>query len=194
MLPQTRLLTLEDYQRIAQSPEYDGVRVELVHGALCQWGVMTGGTSPIHGWVVNEIAFLLNQYVRTHALGQVFIGETGFRLPSRHDDLPTVRIPDVAFVSASRLPPKLTEGYAEFPPDLAVEVISHGNDAEEIQEKVLDFLEAGVSLIWLVYPKTQSITVHTIDGAHIFGIADMLDGGDILSGLSIPVVSVFPKR
>ena len=58
------------------------------------------------------------------------------------EDPPTVRAPDIAFVSKERLPDP-APGFGRLAPDLAVEVISPSNSAAGIQGKVLDYLDAG---------------------------------------------------
>ena len=89
---------------------------------------------------------------------EVFAAETGFILRRNPD---TVRAPDASFVSAGRLPPgDLPGGFLEIAPDLAVEVVSPGDTAREVQEKVEDWLRSETHLVWAVYPATRSVTIH----------------------------------
>src|SRR6202022_2766777 len=59
-----------------------------------------------------------------------------------------VRIPDVAFVSAERLPGRLTptEPLPGLVPDLVVEVLSPSNTRAEMARKRSDYFRAGVRL------------------------------------------------
>ena len=76
-------------------PDY-GFRDQLVQGELRQ---MTPAGN-VHGRVAMSFAWRLAQYVQENQLGTVYAAETGFRLSSNPD---TVRAPDVAFVSPSRV-------------------------------------------------------------------------------------------
>lgn len=122
-----------------------GKRYELVKGELREMAP-TGGR---HGRVAIRLGGRLNSYVDEHNLGEVFAAETGFRLSKDPD---TVRAPDVAFVARGRLPEEgLPAGYPEIAPDLVVEVLSPSDAAVE------DWLEAGVKLVWVVYPDTAPL-------------------------------------
>jgi hypothetical protein len=60
--------------------------------------------------------------VFSRRLGRVYGPDTGFVIA---DDPPTVRVPDVAFVRADRLPPDRDRGrFLRVPPDLVVEILS----------------------------------------------------------------------
>lgn len=94
-----------------------------------------------HGRLANGLAFLITGFVRRHGLGEVFTADTGFVL---FEEPPTVRAPDVAFVSRDRLPPPDESiGFGRLAPDLAVEIVSPSNAAIEIHQKAEDYLEAG---------------------------------------------------
>jgi Uma2 family endonuclease len=42
-------------------------------------------------------------------------------------------------------------------PDLAVEVVSPGDSAEDVQAKVRTYLDKGAQQVWVLYPKTKEI-------------------------------------
>src|SRR5206468_5713680 len=71
------------------------------------------------------------------------------------------RIPDLAFVAATRIPP---EGEPEtkwpIPPDLAVEVVSPNDLYEKVYAKVVEYLAAGVQQVWLVSPEHHTVTIY----------------------------------
>jgi len=80
----------------------------------------------------------------------------------------------------------------EITPDLAVEIVSPGESAEEVREKVRDYLTAGTPLVWLVYPRTREVVVHTPDGlARAYGDSAMLERFDTLPGFSCAVAELF---
>ncbi len=49
-------------------------------------------------------------------------------------------------------------------PDLALEVVSPSETADEVRDKVHDYLQAGTPLVWVVYPRSKEVVVHTPDG------------------------------
>jgi len=71
-------------------------------------------------------------------------------------------------------------------------VISPSERAADIQEKVADYLGGGAQLVWLLYPRTRTAHVYSPDGAaRVLGPPETLDGGDVLPGFSVPIVSLF---
>ena len=70
-------------------------------------------------------------------------------------------------------------------PDLAVEVISKGNTPREMDLKLKDYFQAGVRLVWFIYPKTQTALVYTSPTRQEgIGLDGALDGGKVLPGFS----------
>lgn len=129
-------------------------------------------------------------FVRQHNLGRVTAAETGFVLARDPD---TVRAPDAAFVTSERVTQQQRrEGFFEGAPELAVEVVSPGDTAEEVQQKVQEYLQTGMRLVWIVYPRTRTIQAyHSLQNVHVFTVTEALDGGDVLPGFTVPVKDVF---
>jgi len=124
-------------------------------------------------------------FASEHRTGAVFASGTGFFLERNPD---TVRAPDTAFVRQTRLPARLTGKYFPGAPDLAVEVVSPNDRAEEVQNKVQDWLSHGTQLVWVVEPKTRTVTVYRPDGtANVLQTTDTLDGEDVLPGFRFPL-------
>lgn len=142
-----------------------------------------------HGSIANRIAYLLTQHVYERELGDVFAAETGFRLAAD-----TMRAPDVSFVAKSRISPTgLPAGFWPGAPDLAVEVLSPDDRAEDVDEKIDDYLDAGCQLVWIVNPKRKTITVHRPNqNPVILRAPDTLDGGDVVPGFTCRVGDIFP--
>lgn len=80
----------------------------------------------------------------------------------------------------------------EVAPDLAVEVISPCNEAADIHRKIRQLLAAGTTLVWIVYPATRTVEVHTHSGAAALERAAILKGGDVLPGFEVAVHEIFP--
>jgi Uma2 family endonuclease len=154
----------------------DGMRHELIDGEL----TTMAPTGFEHGGCELAIGGHLWLFVGRQATGRVVVGEVGFRLRRDPD---RVRAPDVAFVRAERIPSEPVPGYFEGAPDLAVEVISPGDTASEVDEKVAHWLEGGGRAVWVVHPSRPRLTMHFADGtARTCGRDDEVDGGDVLPG------------
>jgi Uma2 family endonuclease len=176
------LLTAED---LLQMPE-DGYRYELAKGVLIK---MTPAGAK-HGTIAGRLFKLLAGFVDDRGMGVVCAAETGFKLELAPD---TVRAPDISFVSKERLPAGgPPDGYWPFAPDLAVEVVSPADTAGEVMAKVIAYLEAGTRLVWVVYPKTETVVVHRPAGeARVLRGEDTLDGGELLPGFTCKVREIF---
>jgi Uma2 family endonuclease len=171
--------------QLLRMPE-DCVRYELAKGALVE--MLPAGAR--HGRIASRIDRRLGRYVEENALGEMFTADAGFVL-SRDPD--TVRAPDVAFVSADRLPEgELSSRFLELAPDLAVEVISPSDTADQVQAKLVQWIDHGVRLVWLVYPATGSLAAYrALDDGRLLTEQDVFSGEPVLPGFSCPVSDLF---
>jgi len=106
-----------------------------------------------------------------------------------------VRRPDISFIARERLPSEAewSEGYVTIPPDLAVEVTSPTDGVYDLEEKVEEYLRAGVRLIWVIYPEVRVIQVIRGDGSgYRLRAGDELSGEDVVPGFCCAVGSLFP--
>ncbi|NJO05420.1 MAG: Uma2 family endonuclease, partial [Chloroflexaceae bacterium] len=70
--------------------------------------------------------------------------------------------------------------------------ISRSETARSIAEKVSDYLQAGTTLLWLVYPDQRTVQEYQQRGTfHIYRPADTLDGRDVLAGFAYPLAELF---
>lgn len=159
---------------------------ELIDGVLVE-KVMGYSESTLALW----IGHLLQTFLDQHDLGNLAGMDGTLRLMPK-----LVRIPDVSFVRWEKLPSHElpAEPIPDLVPDLAVEVLSKGNTRGEMSRKLREYLLVGVSLIWFVDPRTRTIAVHTAPDEHVvLTEEDVLDGGNVLPGLRIPVKQLFAK-
>lgn len=177
----SRPLTAHEF---AQLPA-DGIRRELVRGEIIEL-MPPGGR---HGGIAALLAMLLRLWVQRTGGGYVG-GEAGFVVDHDPD---TVRGPDVSYVQAERIPATgVPEGFWNLAPDLAVEIVSPNETADEVRAKVHDLLAAGTPLVWVIYPRTQEVVAHTRDGlARTYGATDTLENMDVLPGFSCAVAELF---
>ena len=122
--------------------------------------------------------------------GSVYAAETGFQLTVDPD---TVRAADVAFVRQERVEAVGdTDGYWPGAPDLAVEVVSPNDLYTEIEEKVIDWLDAGTQMVVIINPRKRVVTVYrSRTNITLLTENDTLDGADIVPGWQLAVHDVF---
>ncbi len=181
--PATRLLAGDDLLNMSETATGG---YELIEGEL----VKMSPTGLEHGAVELAVGAELRAWNKQYKLGRVFVGEVGFY--TRGDEH-TVRAADAAFISYERLPTDTwLEGYSNISPDLVVEVISPGNSAEEIEEKTREWLDFGVRMVWIVYPKARRVHVYTSPDKPLILDSDAkIDGSDVLPGFHTPISTFF---
>jgi Uma2 family endonuclease len=167
----------------------DDLPYEIVDGRRVELPPM----SVKSGIVATKLIGELLDYNKIHNLGQPVV-EMLFRLPLERDRR---RQPDVAFVSFKRWAKgRLHENDNawEVAPDLAVEVVSPTDRGEDVMEKVLDYFQAGVELVWIIYPRLQLVYVYeSLTKVRGLTAADTLDGGNVLPGFRVSVAALFPE-
>jgi Uma2 family endonuclease len=177
-----REYTAEEFLGINGDQSY-----ELVDGKLVEKG-MGARSSFIGAAVIGK----LRSFATPGKLGLVFESECGYQIwPDRPN---CVRKPDVSFVRAGRLPNDAPpEGWIRIAPDLAVEVISPNDEADEMTARVVDFIRAGVRLIWVIDPSTTFVQIFRQNGSAgwLLGTGD-LSGQDVLPGFTCRIEELFP--
>jgi len=163
---------------------------ELVAGRLVRMPPPNGR----HGYLEAEIGGTLRAYSKAHGLGRVYVGETGFDLTLPGEPLETVLGADVAFLRAGRtLAEGDDEAYIAGAPDLVVEIASPSPYRPEMEAKAWLWLQRGTRLVWVVWPQRHQVDVWTPgqDAPVSLTIADMLDGGEVLPGLTYRLADLF---
>jgi Uma2 family endonuclease len=164
----------------------DGFRYELVRGELRQ----KPPTGNVHGRLAARFTAYLGTFVYANQLGEVYAAETGFKLAANPD---TVRAPDVAFVARERLEAVgEVEGFWPGAPDLVVEVISPSESYTEVEEKVVEWLEASARMVVTINPRGRLVAVYrSLDDIRILTESDTLDASDVVPGWLLPVRELF---
>lgn len=176
-----QLMTAQEFWQL---PGAD-VHRELVRGEVIET-MPPGGR---HGAIAAAVATVLRLWTRQTTGG--YVGVEASYLLARNPD--TVRAPDVSYVRVERIPPGgAPEGFWDLAPDLAIEVVSPNATAEDVREKIRDFLRAGTPLVWTIYPRTREVVAYMSDGfARTFTEHDMLSFSDIPPGFSCTVSALF---
>lgn len=147
------LMTAEEY---AELPD-DGRATELVRGVVVPMNM----PKPRHGEICVRTILLVQAYLDTHPIGRQLSNDSGV-ITERDPD--TVRGADVAFYSYARTPPgPLSLDYLPVPPELVFEVRSTGDRWRKINEKVHEYLNAGVTLVCVLDQQTETAHVFHAD-------------------------------
>ena len=181
-LPDTvPLYTADDLLLLGDEPRY-----ELLDGRLVERKM--GAKS---GRVAVRLITRVENFLEAHPLGMAFGSDSGYRMfPDRPN---RVRFPDASFVRAGRLPnEEAPEGYILLAPDIALEVVSPNDEAYEVEDKIEEYLTAGMPLIWVAYPRTKRVMVFRADGSVArLKETDALSGESLLPGFSCLVGELF---
>lgn len=176
-----KTLTIEEFEQFVDRPENIDRDFELIHGEI----VEVSPSKDRQTVIAARFIYFIGAHVIPNDLGHVIGADGGFKLTDGD-----FFEPDAAFISKARYP-QMQDAYFNIAPDIAVEVISPGNTRDEIAAKVETYLRTGTKLIWLIYPQTKTVIVHSPGGSTTLGINDTLDDGDVLPGFRLAVREIF---
>ena len=162
-------------------------------------------TEPETEWILGRAVQKVSSF-RTHALLQLLVGgalrswakgrgevgsEWRFR-PAPTGEIRRPLVPDIAYVSDERLaglqgrdleaPP--------FSPDVAVEILSPGDRARNVEHKIAIYLATGASLVIVIDPADRSVRLHDAHGTRALRGDDMISH-PVLPGFSLALPALF---
>jgi Uma2 family endonuclease len=179
--------SLPEISHVPVSNRDAGKFYEVVNGQRVE-------VSPMGAWaglIASELLALISSFAKPRNVGFAMV-EVLFQMrPGRPQ-----RRPDLAFVARDRWPlsamPTEDPPALEVVPNLAVEVVSPTNTAVEVFGKVQEYFEAGVQLVWVVYPLQRSIQVfESPNQSRVLREGDELDGGAVLPGFRLRLSQLF---
>jgi Uma2 family endonuclease len=127
---------------------------------------------------------------RQTKLGKLFDSSTCFKLPNGAD-----RSPDIAWVQQERwnaLTPHQKETFPPIAPDFVLELMSPSDTLAATQAKMLEYMENGVRLGWLINRKTRQVEVYRIgQPVEVLENPIQLEGEDVLPGFILEMAIVW---
>lgn len=162
----------------------DGSQQELVRGEITTMPPAGG----MHGVICAKVNHKIGAYMDARPGGTLASNNTGV-ITRRNPD--SVRGPDVAYWSKERLP-VVPVGFIDVAPDLVVEVLSPSNTSKEIREKIKEYFEKGVKMVWVVAPEDRTLTIYRVpDEGRLLHDSATVTGEDILPGFTCKVSELF---
>ncbi|WP_017717451.1 Uma2 family endonuclease [Kamptonema formosum] len=174
-------LTLQEFLAL---PEGD-ITCELVDGEA----VPKMSPKRFHSRLTGALYTLLKQWCQNR--GEVGI-EWAITLTRNGRDW--VPVPDLLYISYTRLPlDRLLDEACPVPPELAIEIISPEQPFGEMSEKATDYLNAGVSRVWVVDPRAKSVTIFYPDAPPQTKRGDLALTDSLFEGLQLTPQQVFQQ-
>lgn len=122
-------------------------------------------------------------------LGEVFDSSTGFRLSNG-----AIRSPDVSWISRERwysLSQQQQQKFAPIDPDFVIELMSPTDNINELQAKMLEYMECGVKLGWLIAPQEKQVEIYRINRLQeVLKNPNSLSGEEILPNLKVTLAQI----
>lgn len=172
------------FETYALLPENEDRILELIDGEIVEKVPTNARASQVGGKILSR----LDRHLDDNDLkGHITGADGGFMIGTDR------YAPDVAYLSADKQARLEGRGYNSVPPDLVVEVETNitKETRATLKKKIANYLNQGI-VVWAVYPETEEIKVHA-PGKEVvtLGIDDVLTGGDVLPGFSVPLKKIF---
>lgn len=179
------MLTREQFYQLCETnPE-----LKLERNAQGELIVMppTGGETGRSNSSINGQIWFWNEQ---NQLGEVFDSSTGFTLPSGAD-----RSPDVSWVEKSRwdaLTKEQKERLIPLCPDFVIEIMSPSDNLKKLQNKMLEYIENGCRLGWLINRKKQEVEIYRLEKeVEVLKLPQTISGEDVLPGFLLNMQKIW---
>ena len=167
-----RALNMTKDQFLQFSSDNDDLRMELTAEKELIIMPPAGGTTSGR---TSDLTTDLNIWARQDGTGKVFDSSGGFRLPNG-----AIRSPDASWVLLSRWETLSEPEQIRFPPicpDFVIELRSPSDRLSDTQAKMVEYIQNGASLGWLLDPQSRQVHVYR-PGQEV----EVLEGPDSVSG------------
>ncbi len=130
----------------------DGYYYQLVEGVL----FVSASPLTIHQRIVSKLSYLINSFLKSHPIGELFIAPLDVEFDSRN-----IYQPDLFFISQENSD-IITEKRIVGVPDFIIEVLSGGTKDLDTGKKQRVYQSSGVLEYWLVDPKSKSFIFYQL--------------------------------
>jgi Uma2 family endonuclease len=179
--PASRRLTLEEFRRKYADRE-DGYKYEFVKGEIIK---TPSSMNPAQLFIIRNLSRFFAK-TSAYANGAELIPEVDqVTLPLQ------LRRPDLSFWTSDRIEKADDESVSEF----VIEIISPTDRSIKVEEKVLEYFEAGVKVVWLLFPQTQAVHVYTSPvSVAICRGESLCSASPVLPDFEMTAAQVFAKK
>lgn len=188
MLIARKVYTRAEFYDFIQQPQNIDRVFELIDGEIVEKMPSFGYSSGLGA----RMTTFVGMYLLKHDIAHMTDAQGGYEI-----DDGNALAPDIGVILKSRLPELPHDSYVPVRPDLVVEVVSVPDlkDPENrIEKKLQRYINAGVPLIWYLFPEREQAEVHKKgEPKQIMGLDDTLGGGEVLPGFTLSVRKMFGK-
>jgi len=168
--------TFEEF--MVWEPE-DGFKYEWNDGELIKFVGMNRKQMHIFG-VLNRLFISKGYWQQGTFIAEQEVQLTGIQM----------RRPDIAYFTLEQ-EQLMKQGEDEIP-EFAIEVISGNDKASKVEEKTIEYFNAGVKVVWLIYPDNKTVQVYTsLKQAQICSDDDICSAKPVLEDFEISVNDIF---
>ena len=141
------------------------------------------------GWRNGKLTMRLGNWTEADGTGEFFDSSTGFTLPNG-----AVKSPDATWISRARwesVPPRDRLRFTDICPDFVVEITSPSDTLTVAREKMVEYIQQGVRLGWLLHPKEELAEIYR-PGQPVQTLRRpaSLSGEDVLPGLVLDLKGI----
>jgi Uma2 family endonuclease len=168
----------------------EDARVEVIDGTIIEMSP----NGILHLFVGGNIYDVLKPFVTNNGLGYVFSDGLLCILDSTQRGIKGAQVPDVCFIRKGRIPADfdLSRPF-QGAPDLAVEVVSPGDDGNLLLKRVRKYLEFGTEQVWVIYPEERELHQYRrgSDMIQVYKDAGQVDAEALFPGLVLTLEAIF---
>jgi Uma2 family endonuclease len=164
-----KLITAEEFMRMDLG---EGMH-ELVRGEIIEMPP----PGQRHGRICFKAAMILERFGTQTGHGYALTNDVAVQTERGPD---SVRGADVTYFSNARWPEsQIVAGIPPVPPDLVVEVYSPSDRPGKMGEKISEYLNAGVAMVWVLYPERRALRIERLEDP----VPMILEDGQAVEGL-----------
>ena len=159
-------ISVEEYLKTVYRPDRDYVDGVVEERNLGEWD---------HSSVQTQFVIFFSKFRHT---GLRAVTELRIRVRENR-----YRIPDVVVTASKPQEQVLTK-----PPLLCIEILSKGDTVSQTNERVVDYLDFGVPVVWVVDPRERTVWIYRPTGMEqAVGLSVKLDG----TSIEVPFSEIF---
>ena len=136
----------------------------------------------------SEIIFQLRLWSNQTNKGRVLESSGGFRLPNG-----ALRSPDASWLSDEQVQSLRAEDWKDFLPlcpEFVVELRSGSDRLSVLQEKMVEYMNNGAKLAWLIDPYESKVHVYKAESVEVLDTPKSVSASPLLEGFSLDVTKI----